>query len=50
MNISRKFLIQVGPNKRVEWRKKAMNLKRVGLLLVEFEKLVPNKLVGWKIC
>ena len=46
----RKFLKQVGPNKRVGWRKKAVNLKRVGLLLVEFQKIVPNKQVGWKIC
>ena len=41
---------QVGPNKRVGWRKKAVNLKQVGLLLVEFQKIVPNKQVGWKIC
>ena len=27
------FLKQVGPNKQVGWRKKAVNLKRVGLLL-----------------
>ena len=33
-----KFLKQVGPNKQ-----------RVGLLLVEFQKIVPNKQVGWKI-
>ena len=38
-----KFLKQVGPNKQVRWRKKAVNLKRVGLLLVEFQKKVPNK-------
>ena len=36
--------------KRVGWRKKAVNLKRVGLLLVEFQKIVSNKQVGWKIC
>ena len=34
-----KFIKQVGPN-----------LKQVGLLLVEFQKIVPNKRVGWKIC
>ena len=50
VDILRKFLKQVGPNKRVRWRKKAVNLKRVGLLLVEFQKIVPNKQVGWKIC
>ena len=48
MDILRKFLKQVGPNKRVGWRKKAVNLKRVGLLLVEFQKIVPNKQVEWK--
>ena len=40
------FKKQVGPNKQVEWRKKVVNLKRVGLLLVEFQKIVPNKRVG----
>ena len=50
VDILRKCLKQVGPNKRVGWRKKAVNLKRVGLLLVEFQKIVPNKQVGWKIC
>ena len=49
MDILRKFLKQVGPNKRVGWRKKAVNLKPVGLLLVELKKIVPNKQVGWKI-
>ena len=39
MGISFKFTKQVGPN-----------LKQVGLLLMEFQKLVPNKRVGWKIC
>ena len=33
---------QVGPNKQVGWRKKAVNLKGVGLLLVEFQKIVSN--------
>ena len=42
MDILRKFLKQVGPNKQVGWRKKAVNLKQVGLLLVEFQKIVPN--------
>ena len=37
MEILCKFLKQVGPNKC-----------RVGLLLVEFQKRVPNKQVGWK--
>ena len=41
---------QVEPNKQVGWRKKAVNLKRVGLRLVEFQKIVPNKQVEWKIC
>ena len=50
VDILRKFLKQVGPNKRVGWRKKAVNLKQVGLLLVEFQKIVPNKQVEWKIC
>ena len=45
-----KFLNQVGPNERVGWRKKNVNLKRVSLLLVEFHKIVPNKQVEWKIC
>ena len=39
MGILCKFIKQVGPN-----------LKHVGLLLMEFQKLVPNKRVGWKIC
>ena len=39
MGILCKFIKQVGPN-----------LKQVGLLLVEFQKIVPNKWVGWKIC
>ena len=39
MGISFKFTKQVGPN-----------LKQVGLLLVKFQKIVPNKRVGWKIC
>ena len=47
MDVLRKFLKQIGPNKR---GKKAVNLKRVGLLLVEFQKIVPNKQVGRKIC
>ena len=48
MDILRQFLKQVGPNKPVRWRKKAVNLKRVGLLLVEFQTIVPkiNKLDG----
>ena len=50
MDVLCKFLKQVGPNKEVGRRKKAVNLKRVGLLLVEFQKIVPNKQVGWKIC
>ena len=51
VDILRKFLKQVGPNKRVGWRKKAVNLKRVGLILVELEiveYIVPNKRVGKK--
>ena len=39
------FLKQVGPNKQVGWWKKAVNLKQVGLILVEFQKIVPNKQV-----
>jgi hypothetical protein len=39
MDISCEFLKQVGLNK---WQ--------VGLLLVEFQKIVPNKQVGWKKC
>ena len=50
VDILGKFLKQVGPNKRVRWMKKAINLKQVGLLLVEFQKIVPNKQAGWKIC
>ena len=45
MDILHKFLKQVGPNKRVGWRKKAVTFKQVGLLLVEFQKIVPNKQV-----
>jgi len=41
---------RVGPNKRVGWRKKAVNPKPVGFLLVEFQKIVLNKKVEWKIC
>ena len=48
--ILRKFLKQVGPNKQVGWRKKAVNLKQVALILVEFQKIVQHKQVGWKIC
>ena len=47
MDILCKFLKQVGPNKRVGGRKKAVNLKQVGLLLVEFQKIGHNKRVGW---
>ena len=32
------FLKQVGPNKQVGWRKKAVNLKRVGLNSGTFQK------------
>ena len=39
MGILCKFIKQVGPN-----------LKQVGLLLANFQKIVPNKRVGWKIC
>ena len=49
MDILRKFLKEVGPNKQVGWRKKAVNLKRVGLLLVEFQKIVPNKQAQWNM-
>ena len=38
-----KFLKQVGPKKRVGWGEKAENLQQVGLLLVEFQKIVLNK-------
>ena len=38
MGILRKFIKQVGPD-----------FKQVGLLFVEFQKIVPNKRVGWKI-
>ena len=31
MDILSKFLKQVGPNKQVGWRKKAVNIKQVGL-------------------
>ena len=48
MDILCKFIKQVGPNKQEGG--KAVNLKQVGLLLVEFQKIVPNKRVGWKIC
>ena len=50
MDILRKFIKQVGPNKQARWRKKAVDLKQVGLLLVEFQKIVANKQVEWKIC
>ena len=39
MGIFSKFIKQVGHN-----------LKQVGLLLVEFQKILPNKRVGCKIC
>ena len=45
MDILCKFLKQVGPNKRVGWRKKAVNLKRVGLKKVE---RVGKVQVGWE--
>ena len=45
MDILCKFLKQVGPNKRVGWRKKAVNLKRVGLKKVERVEKVQ---VGWE--
>ena len=44
MDILCKILKQVGPNKRVGWSKKAVKLKQVGLLLVEFKKIVPTLL------
>ena len=50
VDILRKFLKQIGPNKQVGWRKEAVNLKGVGLLLVEFQKIVLNRQVEWKIC
>ena len=45
-----KFHKQVGPKKQIGWGFFFENLKRVFLLLVEFQKKVPNKRVGWKIC
>ena len=33
MDILHKSIKHVGPNKRVGWRKKAVNHKRVGLLI-----------------
>ena len=43
VDILHKFLKQVGPNKQVGWRKKAVNLKGVVLLSVKFQKIVPHK-------
>ena len=49
MDISCKFLKQVGPKKRVGWGKKLDGkfANRVGW---KMKKVGPNKGVGWKIC